>query len=377
MSLCVAQPQGFAANSNPSVTFTTNTNQTNLAGRPFQIQLFTVTNYTNLPRLFVTSQLSSVTNLDTPPSRTNSDGIIVSNDTIIYSTTNLYTNDTVSISANLLSLGGTNLTTNGLIFYPSSGLLIGTPRTNFILEFSTNLSVTATNQRYSITNIQTNTNVITYSNKRIFTNFFPGTSADSVSGTNILATTNTNPSSFRLVFQLPALVTNFPFTNMLADATTNLPETNGLGLQYGYQLISGQGVLSSSNGTNFLASTGMQPVVLRVSLTPTSPALQIWASNSTNLVIGKIEPSVLGFGFATNTNLALFTRTNLEYNAVTPLLATNQWLYRPVFTANPAASNRRTTIAYMPRMRLLFLIHATMRSLTFTNDFTNFPFNSL
>ena len=281
-----------------------------------------------------------MTNLDTPPSRTNSDGIIVSNDTIIYSTTNLYTNDTVSISANLLSLGGTNLTTNGLIFYPSSGLLIGTPRTNFILEFSTNLSVTATNQRYSITNIQTNTNVITYSNKRIFTNFFPGTSADSVSGTNILATTNTNPSSFRLVFQLPALVTNFPFTNMLADATTNLPETNGLGLQYGYQLISGQGVLSSSNGTNFLASTGMQPVVLRVSLTPTSPALQIWASNSTNLVIGKIEPSVLGFGFATNTNLALFTRTNLEYNAVTPLLATNQWLYRPVFTANPAASNQ-------------------------------------
>ena len=57
---------------------------------------------------------------------------------------------------------------------------------------------------------------------------------------------------------------------------------------------------------------------------------QIWLSNSANLTISKTEPSVLAFGFATNTNLALFTRTNLAFGAVTPLLATNTWLYQPV-----------------------------------------------
>ena len=328
----------WAANSNPTVTFTTNTNQTNLAGRPFQIQLFTVTNYTNQAGLFVTSQISSVTS--PPVTRTNVDGTVVTNITITYSSTNLYSNDTVSISASLLGLGGTNLTTNGLIFYPATGLLLGNPRTNFVLEFSNNLSVTTTNQRFSTTNVQANRSVTTFSNNRIFTNFFPGTSTITISATNTTATTNTNTNAFRLVFQLPALVTNFPFTNMPANATTNLPATNGLGLQYGYQLISGQGILSSSNGTNYLTSTGMQPVVLRVSLAPTSPALQIWLSNSANLTISKTEPSVLAFGFATNTNLALFTRTNLAFGAVTPLLATNQWLYRPVFTAFPAASNQ-------------------------------------
>lgn len=326
-----------AANSNPTVTFTTNTNQTNSASMLFRMRLFSVSNYTNIPNLFVSNTTSAPVSTTT---NVTNNGIVVSTTTNTYSSTNRYSNDLVSVSATLLTLGGSTLVTNGLVFYPSSGLLVGTPTTNFILAFSNELVVRTTNQTWGTTNIQTNRIITVVSNgitnpPRFIAVFY----SNSSSSTNTSSTTNTNSNSFRLVFQSPAQITNFPFTNMLANATTNLPETNGLGLQYGYELIAGEGVLTSTNGTNYLSSTGMQPVVLRVSLAPTSPALQIWASNSTNLTISKIEPSVIGFGFATNTNLAAFTRTNLVFGTSTPLLVTNAWLYQPAFTVSPPVPN--------------------------------------
>lgn len=323
-------PCAQADNANPTVTFTTNTNQTNPAGKKFALQLFAVSDYTNLRGLFVTSKVTNVS-INTPPVTNN--GAVVFSNIVTYSSTNIYSNDTVTVAGSFTGLGGGTRLINGLVFNPGTGLLLGTPNTNFILSFN-DLLVETTNRTWSTTNIQTNRVVTVFSNGLTNPPRFQYVFATNIeSATNITPSAFVSPDEFRLVFQSPAQITNFEVTNMLANATATLPATNGIGLQYGYQLVSGDGSLAG----NLLSSTGMLPVVLRVSLTPTDDTQQMWSSNSTNLTITKIDPAVVGFGFATNTNLPIYTLTNLVFGSNTPLLVTNSSLYQPVFTANPPA----------------------------------------
>lgn len=328
LGFALAAP-GWGANSNPTVTFTTNTNQTNPAGRQFRLQLFAVSDATNIRNLFVSNRIAT-NSTNTPPVTIN--GVTVVTNIVTYSSTNSYTNSTITVDGSFAGLGIGARVTNGLVFYPETGLLMGTPTTNFILSFG-DLQVSTTNQTWSTTNFQTNRVVTINSNgKTLPSQFFYGSASSVNSPTNTNTATFLSTDEFRLVFQLPALITNFPITNIGAFASTNLPSTNEDGLLYGYELLSGQGTLTG----NTLTSTGLLPVVLRASLTPTSPALEIWRSNSTNLIITKTDPNVIGFGFATNTNLPAFTRTNLVFQASTPLLVTNASIYRPVFTVSPA-----------------------------------------
>lgn len=327
----------LAANSNPTVTFTTNANQTSPAGKYFSLQLFTASDYTNLPNLFVTSQVSSSTNVTT---RTNLDGTTNITTTVTYSSTNRYSNNLVNVAGSLLNLGGTNLVTNGLVFSPGSGLLAGTPTTNFILNFSSELVVRTTNRTWGVTNVQTNLIISVVSNGIPLPPRFTNVSSSSTnSSTNTSSTTNTNTGEFRLVFQRPAVVTNFPVTTIQVNGFTYLPDLNPLGLEYSYELISGDGSLGYDPDLDldYLISTGVRPIVLQVTLAPPGDddSLDIWQSNSARFTVTQTNPPADGFAFVTNTNLFLFTRTNLAFQQVTPLVVTNAGLARVSYSSSP------------------------------------------
>ena len=237
-----------------------------------------------------------------------------------------------------------NITGNGLTFDPATGSLEGAPRTNFVLSLSNQLVVLTTNRTWGLTNIQTNRIITTISNgfSTSITNsrFEYGSWTNLTSSTQTNSTTNTNPNSFRLVFQSTVPLNSFPVTTVLASGSTNLPITNDQGLEYSYTLVSGNGSLTFSNGTNVLTAAGVEPIVLRVSLAPpsTNSALQIWLSNSAVFTVTPTNPPAAGFAWVTNTNSSVYTRTNLSFSQITPLVVTNEGLLRTTYAANPGSA---------------------------------------
>ena len=295
---------------------------TSLAGRYFSRALFFPNQFDMINKLISNTQVV----LSSNTTSTNPGTGVIDTTTIRRQATSVFSNNLYEITPSFFR-------TNGLTLNRLTGLLEGLPTTNFILEFSNEFTVAITNKSWSRTTINTRDYVTVVSNLGTVTNSLirQVSASNNISPTNILpGGVFTNTNRMRLVFQSPAVVT-FTNTNMPAVGSLTLPATNPLGLRYGYRLISG-GTLQQDNGTNMLVSTSSLPALLQVSLSPTSPALEIWTSNSANFRIFKTNPPAAGFAFETNPSRVPHTRTNLAYLETTPLVVTNAGLSRVSFT---------------------------------------------
>lgn len=291
----VAPVSSWAANTNPSVTFQPGTTNTNLTGKYFSFQIYTVSKYTNQLNILVSS-----TNLSTNQVR------------------KTFSNSLVFLGANFTNpvasqgLGSTN-GLKGLYFDPTNGILYGIPTNNFILLISNGgIQMVSTNRTWTVTN--------TYSNNILISN--------NPSSTNNQVYTNlvtTNPA-YRFIFQTNPVM-SFTNTNMATGATNVLPPTNANGLNYTYTNLSGPGYVTNSNN---LVATGPGTLLVRVAIDPGTNV--IWAPLTNNYFVTVTNPTVSGFAFVTNTNASNYTRTNLTYLASTPLVLTNQGVARVSFS---------------------------------------------
>ena len=278
--------------------------------------------------------------------------------------TNVYSNSLITLHPSLLR-------TNGLVLDPVTGLLVGSASTNFILHLSNNLTVAASNRTILRTNRLVLEHITVITNNGSATNLLRGSNSSvSSSSTSppVLLTTFTNTNSLRLVFSRPAEGT-FTNTPMGAFQTNRLPLTNSLGLSYGYRLLTtpASGLLTNDGGTNLLVSTSSLASMLEVSLRPTSPALEMWASNSRLFTVLKTNPTVGSFAFVTNPSLIPTTATNLRFGDATPLVVTNAGSSRVVFTVNSGGQVFFSNHPLNPNVKIPYLLAtAGTRSSTVT-----------
>ena len=307
---CLGPALGWGANTNPTVTFQTNsTNATNLVGKYFSLRLYSLSAYTNQA-----NRLINITNFST-------------NGTNV--TLQTFSNDLVSFQANFTNpaaaadLGTTN-GINGLRFDSTNGLLYGIPTNNFILSLSNGgIEVIATNRSWTVTNTFSNNVLRLSETSTIVTNLFTNTAS-------------TNPA-YRLVFQAtPAM--SFTNTSMAANATNALPVTNANALTNTYTVLSGPGYLT--NATDLVA-TNAGTILLRLAITPgTNGTNATWRAVTNTYAVVATNPLAAGFAFVTNTNAASFTATQLTYLGITPLVLTNQGSARVTFALSRPAAGR-------------------------------------
>lgn len=279
----------WAANTNPTVNFQTNTtNATNPIGRNFYLQLYSLSGFTNIRT--TDTNTTGITNT-----------IFQSNNLVVFAAN--FTNP--STNTNLVAPTGFN----GLRFDPGNGVLYGIPTNNFILTISNNgLQVVSTNLIWTNQTIFTNGVVISNTTN----------SASNATATSFTNTLTTNPA-YRFVFQAKPVL-SFTNTNMTAGTTNSLPATNSNGLTFAYDVTNGPGYVTNSTD---LVATNAGLISLQVVLNPTNSANVLWSSVTNSFPVTATNPNATGFGFITNTNAEPYTRTNLVFRQATPLALSN------------------------------------------------------
>lgn len=228
----------------------------------------------------------------------------------------ILSNNQVEFSATLASPLG-----NGLSLNPTSGLITGTPATNFLYSNSVGgLVLRSTNRSFTVT--------------RLFSNGALFSTLTSPVSTTVFTSPVVSPT-LRIAFpsNAPAVLapTEFPVgTNGLPQTLT----TNGFVFSNSYQIIGGGARIT--NGTNLVFSNAGS-AVLRLVVRPSTnePDRSIWSPVTQDFFVRATNPVPAGFAFITNTSLPAFTRTNLGYDQITPLVLLNPGSNPLAFAALP------------------------------------------
>lgn len=279
--------QSWGANTNPTITFQPSpTNFIHPVGKDFRLNLYIITGFSN------------ITNQITNRSGTNFSQRVYSNDVVNFAAD--FTNP--SDATNLLTADGWN----GLRFDAATGVLSGTPKTNFILNISNEgIRVVVTNRVWLTTNTSSN-------------GVFSSTNGP-ITNTSFTNRSSTNPA-YRFVFQAvpPIRLSDVLATNRIPVGTTVLPKTNAHGLTYVYSNLSGPGHVT--NSTNLVARSA-GTLFLRVSLEPGTD--EIWAPATNQIILTATNTSESVLAFVTDLSASNYTRTSLTYLQSTPLTLSN------------------------------------------------------
>lgn len=308
--LAVLPGESRSANTNPTITFSTNTNYILPMKRYFQVKVYTASGYTNV-RNFNTGTNGGVNN------GTNFTRIFFSNDLVEFGAS--------FINPNTISGLGTSNGFNGLRFDPTNGVLYGLPTNNFILSISNGgIRVISSNR------IWTATNIISTNADLRNTNLSP---TNTTSFTN-----NTANPAYEFVFQADPRI-NFTLTNVRVGDTNTLLVTNANGLTNTYRLLSGPGYLTNTNIiTNQLVATNAGLILLQVGIDP--GASRIWRPVTNNFLVLATNPPATNFGFAFAPTAGLTNATNLTYGSNTVLVLNGTGAAAITFAVNPPGSGQ-------------------------------------
>lgn len=293
---CVSVP-AQAANTNPAITFEAGFTNTNPVGSWRSLKFYAVTNYTNTAtnRVLFNPVFSNITVI----TLTSTSAVTLSTPVITTNAGQLLTNVNV---------------TNNLVFDLYQGLLQGVARGPMILDIPANRFVLNwTNSTNNFTNAPTNR-------------------------TNVASGTTNSTNSYRIVYQ--AQPTNLlTTTNFLANTNTPLPVTNAFtGLTNLYTVLSGPASISASGGTNYLVAGPPGLVLIQVASPASSDGL--WAAGTNVFRILLTNAPAAGFAFVTATNAPAFTKTNLVFDEITPLVLTNRGDSRVLFSLDRSGAGQ-------------------------------------
>lgn len=227
----------------------------------------------------------------------------------------VYSNNVVEFSATL-----TSPLSNGLSLNPTSGFITGTPTTNFLYSNNAGgLVLRSSNRSFTVTRL--------FSNGALF----------SALTSSVSTTVFTSPvASPILRMEFPTNAPAVLATSNFSVGTNGLPQTltnGGFVFSNSYQIIGGGALIT--NGTNLVFSRAGS-AVLRLTVRPSAnePDRLIWTPVTENFSVRSTNP-VPEFAFITNTSAPAFTRTNLGYDQITPLVLSNPGSLPLSFAALP------------------------------------------